>query len=257
MCPLPRQPSTYSQDSRVSNDLDDNTSSIVTDSCFFSADAHTGDMVVEQKRPTLLPNDFNLARFDIVCGRTESASRHCGNRRFRVTISIFLQQYMDRPDRGRDRSLLFIRIVDTIRSSGARFVKYSDGQWRDIGDAEARRKVGRALRDAVAFKDKARIQTDSDNQRRNALVVTPEQHEGVDCVGLSTIMDMKATSSSSDESRQGEVEPRDSLLLDEQQIMNGSQYEPLDVSRIEEEPSMSSMDAEELQCMLGVPDCLP
>ena len=264
MCPPPSQPSTYFQDHRVSNALDDNTS-IVTEeedeellhSCFFSSDAQSGDMVVDQQRPTLLPNDYNLTRFDIVCGRTQFASQHCGNHRFRVTISIFLQQYLDRPDRGRDRSLLFIQIVDTIRSSGARFVKYSHGEWSDIGDIEARRKVGRALRDAVAFKDKAKppkkTQTGRDsNQRRNALVATPEQYDRVDCVGPSTIMGMNATSFPSDEPHQ-DAEPRDSPLLDEQRIMNGSLYQPFDLSRTEEELSMSPMDAQDLQYLL---DCL-
>ena len=232
MCP-------YLENNRVSNDLDDN-SSIGTEEdeellLSFLSDAQTDDMVVEQQRPTLLPNDYNLTTFDIVCGRTQFASRHCGNHRFRVMISIFLQQYLDMPDRGRDRSLFFIQIVDTIRSCGSRFVKKSHGQWCDIGDAEARRKVGRALRDAVAFKDKAKPRpkktlTDCDNQRKNALVVTPEPHQ--------------------------DAEPRHSLL-DEQRIMDGSLYQPFDLSRIEEESSMSSMDAQDLQYLLGALDCFP
>ena len=149
--PPPSQPSTYFQDNQVGNDLG-NTNLTEEDEqellhYFLSSDAPH----------TVLPTDYNPGKFDIVCGRSKFASQHCGNHRFRVTISIFLQQYLDKPERGRDRSLLFIEIVNTIRSSGARFVKYYHGQWCDIGDYKARRKVGRVLSaDAVAFKDNAK-----------------------------------------------------------------------------------------------------
>jgi hypothetical protein len=239
------QPSNYFQDKRVSNL--DNTSPTNEDEelpSFLSPDAQTRDIIVAQRKRTLLPKYYNLNSYDIVCGQSKSAVWHCGNRRFRVTISIFLQEYMEKPNR-MDRNLLFIRILDIIRSSGGHFLKYSHGQWCAIGDSDARHKVGHALRDAAAFKDIAKppkTQTgcdfgklDHDNQKRphyadleektrNFLVI-PEQYETVDCVG-STSMDMKATSSLSEPHQ--DAEPRD-YLLDEQRIMNGSLYQQFDV----------------------------
>jgi hypothetical protein len=70
---------------------------------FLSPDAQTRDMVVEQQRRAPLPKDYNLSSYAIVCGRSKFALGHCGNRRFRVIISNFLQEYMDKPNR-MDRS---------------------------------------------------------------------------------------------------------------------------------------------------------
>ena len=94
--------------------------------------------------------DVSLRDTDVICGRNRSAFNHIGNRRFRVTISIFLRRYLDTPSR-LDRSLLSHEIVETVLGSGSRFLKQtSSGEWVELSATERRNKVGHALRDAAA-----------------------------------------------------------------------------------------------------------
>ena len=103
-----------------------------------------GDNHQSQQSPSTL-NDT-----DVICGRNKSAFNHIGNRRFRVTISIFLNRYMDNTCR-LDRSALVYEIIDTVHESGSRFLKQSaDGEWVELSQKERRNKVGHALRDAAA-----------------------------------------------------------------------------------------------------------
>jgi hypothetical protein len=43
---------------------------------FLSPDAQTRDMVVEQRRQTLLPKDYSLTSYDILCGRSKVVFGH-------------------------------------------------------------------------------------------------------------------------------------------------------------------------------------
>ena len=97
---------------------------------------------------TLSP--VTLRDIDVICGRDKSAFNHVGNRRFRVTISIFLKRYLNTPSR-LDRSILIYEILDTVHQSGGRFLKQSkSGVWVELTQKEQRNKIGHALRDAAA-----------------------------------------------------------------------------------------------------------
>ena len=94
-------------------------------------------------------NTCELKDTDVICGRSKSAFEHIGNRRFRVTISIFLRRYLENTNR-LDRSMLIYEIIDTVHESGSRFLKESsNGEWVELSQKERRNKVGHALRDAA------------------------------------------------------------------------------------------------------------
>ena len=94
-------------------------------------------------------NTCELNDTDVICGRSKSAFEHIGNRRFRVTISIFLRRYLENTNR-LDRSMLIYEIIDTVHESGSRFLKESsNGEWVELSQKERRNKVGHALRDAA------------------------------------------------------------------------------------------------------------
>mmetsp|Transcript_20690 Transcript_20690/g.51357 ORF Transcript_20690/g.51357 Transcript_20690/m.51357 type:complete len:419 (+) Transcript_20690:72-1328(+) len=101
--------------------------------------------------------------YDIVCGRNSGAYNYIGNRRFRVTIEMNLQRYIDSPTR-EDKTNVIKSIVWMLHEQvGARFLKKetckktSCGGGRKRGtprytimtDKQAREKVGHALRDLV------------------------------------------------------------------------------------------------------------
>jgi hypothetical protein len=90
--------------------------------------------------------------YDIVCGRTSSAYNNVGNRRFRVTISLNLQRYLQAKSRS-DKSDAILSVVRLLRDDvGARFLKRGRGNvWIELDENKAREKVGHALRDMAVL----------------------------------------------------------------------------------------------------------
>jgi hypothetical protein len=99
--------------------------------------------------------------YDIVCGRNSGAYNYIGNRRFRVTVEMHLQRYIDSPTR-EDKTNVIKSIVWMLHEDiGARFlkktlIKKNDKTGRPKGpryevmnEKQAREKVGHALRDLV------------------------------------------------------------------------------------------------------------
>jgi hypothetical protein len=75
--------------------------------------------------------------------------RHHGNATFRKLIHANVSAYIQASTKN-DKTLVVKSIVDVIRQNGGRFVKQdSDGRWHDIGDSQAKEKVGHSLRDQV------------------------------------------------------------------------------------------------------------
>lgn len=88
-----------------------------------------------------------LGPYDIICGRCSTAFNNAGNRRFRATISLYLQRYNEarsREDKG-DAIMSVVRIL--LDNIGARFLKKQGNTWVELGEKKAREKVGHALRD--------------------------------------------------------------------------------------------------------------
>jgi hypothetical protein len=88
-----------------------------------------------------------LGPYDVLCGRCCEAYHNIGNRRFRVTIEINLDGYQAIPTR-QGRSFFIGSLESTLRHDiGARFLKKEGSIYVEIGEKEARKKVGHALRD--------------------------------------------------------------------------------------------------------------
>jgi hypothetical protein len=94
-----------------------------------------------------------LTNYDVICGRSRSAFSNFGNRRFRVTIALFLDDYLTNTSRY-DRSRLTQKIMNLIRyDCGGRFLKnYQNRAWVELDEVSIRNKVAHALRDAAAVK---------------------------------------------------------------------------------------------------------
>jgi len=104
--------------------------------------------IANQKRCSL-PLSYVPGDKDVVCGRGKRNWNHLGNINFRNVIRTNVQRYLDSPTKN-DKTLVVISIVDEIRGQGGRFLKEDmHGRWYDIGDAQARDKVGHSLRDQV------------------------------------------------------------------------------------------------------------
>ena len=96
-----------------------------------------------------------LGPYDVLNGRCAASFNNIGNRRFRMTISINLQRYMDAPTR-QAKSKVIKSVVQVLKNEvGARFLKKSiDGRgYVELSDKKFREKVGHALRDTAVLLD--------------------------------------------------------------------------------------------------------
>jgi hypothetical protein len=100
-------------------------------------------------------NDLQLSgigSYDVLCGRHKLAFNNIGNRRLRVTVSLSLERYLANPSR-QDKTLVIISIVRLIEEIGGRFLKWKKDRWIELGEKQAREKVGHALRDMASARD--------------------------------------------------------------------------------------------------------
>jgi hypothetical protein len=100
-----------------------------------------------------LPADFEPNSYSIICGRGSSCYKAVGNRRFRVIVTMFLEQY-SLADTKLAKSNIVSQVMDMIHSSGGSFVKQQQqkgegGQWYQVSTADAREKVGAQFRDCL------------------------------------------------------------------------------------------------------------
>jgi hypothetical protein len=108
--------------------------------------------------PQELPVDFKPANYDIICGKGKCFFNHIGNRRFRVTIDLYLPQYQTAQTKS-GKSAIVNNVVNLIRNSTSNgdggFIRFNKktNRWIELGDAGAREKVGQAIRDALTQRD--------------------------------------------------------------------------------------------------------
>ena len=99
--------------------------------------------------------------YDILCGRSPECFNNVGNRRFRLTISLNLSRYVNATTR-QDKSIVICSVVNTLRESGARFIKRKkkvggsnsneEEIVEELSERATREKVAHALRDMAVAK---------------------------------------------------------------------------------------------------------
>ena len=121
------------------------------------------------KAMVLLPQDFQPSPYSVICGREKYFRDSIGNRRLKVTLSLFLPKYSS--TRRKDvKSSIVSTIIDIIRDAcpqgeGA-FIKLVEGRWWEVDDATAREKVGAALRDCLHEKYRSSSRSKSIHRKR-------------------------------------------------------------------------------------------
>jgi hypothetical protein len=81
-----------------------------------------------------------------VCGRSSSCFNSIGNRRFRVTASVFLDEHSKAYTK-LSKAKVVTQILEIIECSGGGFVTCENGRYYEVSEAMAREKVGDHLRD--------------------------------------------------------------------------------------------------------------
>ena len=115
-------------------------------------------MIANGIEPLRLPDNYELERQDVVCGRGKSQYERPGNRRFLDIINKYVESYRSSKHK-KHKAVVLCNVVHEVRMgdgvNAARFVKQmDDGSWWEIGDSMARGKAAQAMRVAVRLRAK-------------------------------------------------------------------------------------------------------
>lgn len=107
------------------------------------------------RRANILPHKYEAGPNDVVCGRGKGSYNRPGNKKFRALVQEYVPRYVNARTK-LDKSMVLSAIVEKVREeNGGRFIKQrKGGEWYEIGDEQAREKVGHAIREAIAAGEK-------------------------------------------------------------------------------------------------------
>ena len=107
------------------------------------------------RRANILPHKYEAGPNDVVCGRGKGSYNRPGNKKFRALVQEYVPRYVNARTK-LDKSMVLSAIVEKVREeNGGRFIKQrKGGEWHEIGDEQAREKVGHAIREAIAAGEK-------------------------------------------------------------------------------------------------------
>jgi len=129
---------------------------------------------LRSEKPNSLPTDYKPTSQDVCCGRGKKNWNRGGNVNFREIIRSNVSQYIEAPTK-KEKTKVVCSIVNELRNRGSMFLREDDssGKWYDIGDAQAREKVGHSLRDHVTTLSR---QKRRESRRTASRKKPPEQH---------------------------------------------------------------------------------
>jgi hypothetical protein len=121
--------------------------------------------------------DYEPSDVDIFCGRGKGFYNRPGNKSFRTLVGSYIPAYLAAKTKV-DKSAVLNTIVDKVRSlhdpttgRPAQFIKFSKKTgWVEIGDEQAREKVGHAMREAISTVE------EGGSSSVDKLVVPPSNH---------------------------------------------------------------------------------
>ena len=110
-----------------------------------------GDKARAREEKTPLPDNFEPSPYSVLIGRGKACTEATGNKRLRVIVSTFLDEYSQAAESRIEKSIIVSKIIDMVRDAtpqGA-FIKQEDGIWWEVSDHVARERVGSMLRDML------------------------------------------------------------------------------------------------------------
>ena len=156
------------------------------------------------KRKTVLPETFSPTKYSVVCGRTQDCYNHTGNRRFRVTVKMFLNEYAE-ADGKAEKSRVVSNILDIIREASPEgsFVTFEKGRWYEVSDRVAREKIGAQFRDYLHSQYRSSAKA---KQARKVAKAKMQQYQNLQFfANVSTMPNYKHTPASGSEFSQTDL----------------------------------------------------
>lgn len=97
----------------------------------------------------ILDDDFHPSPYSVICGRGKRFFDAIGNRRLKVTASLFFKQYSKADKVGKIEIVSKIIAITRAACSKGAFIKFIAGRWVEVKDRAVREKVGSVLRDCL------------------------------------------------------------------------------------------------------------
>lgn len=91
----------------------------------------------------LLPGDFVPSDYSVICGRTKFCFDSAGNRRFRVTVKLFIDEYREAKGKAA-KSKIVSKVFNLIKEASPEgaFVTFEEGRWWECSQRISREKIG-------------------------------------------------------------------------------------------------------------------
>lgn len=95
-----------------------------------------------------LPQDFTPTGYSVILGRGKGSYNYVGNKRCRVIVKSFLDDFYGRETRS-ERAVTVSKVISVIRKAApiGAFVKLDGGLWHEVSDKIAREKIFTMFRD--------------------------------------------------------------------------------------------------------------
>ena len=111
-----------------------------------------------------LPAGFVPGPSYVICAKGKQAKQHPANRLLKCLVQSHLDEYDECPSK-LERSFVVSKIIKLIRQEGG-FVRSIAGKWCDVGDRNAREKIGQAFRDSLHTKYKSSTKAKASMRRQ-------------------------------------------------------------------------------------------
>jgi hypothetical protein len=118
----------------------------------------------------ILSEDFEPSEYDVLCGRGHTYAARPGNVFYNKIVIEHIQAYMGASNR-LEKSVVVVRVVRQILSTGARFVKMdkSTNRWYAMTSEQAHDKTGHAIRDVIRRQQKLSCSSTMASQAKMAM----------------------------------------------------------------------------------------
>lgn len=123
-----------------------------------------------------LPNDYCPNEHDVICAKGNDARNHPGSKVLREHIQSYMDDYKVIESRI-DRAFIVSAIIQQIKSTGGRFIRRKGGGWAEIGDRNAREKIGANFRDLLHERYSSSARAKSTRRKLEKEGITPVEIE--------------------------------------------------------------------------------
>jgi len=128
---------------------------------------HAASSGKDRKAIRMLSPDFQPTAYSVIFGRGAECFNSTGNRRFRATAELFLEEYSNATTKA-EKSGIVSRLIEIVREASPEgsFIRSGNGRWWEVSDAVAREKVGAQMRDLLHTKYRSSTKAKIEKRRQ-------------------------------------------------------------------------------------------